>query len=148
MQRLPITPPKHANGHIFKVHSVHAGQKGDGREDGGNHRQDEQDALLTLVVHRLHQAVHVAAAVGAVLDVIQQLLNVVLHVVEIDGHAMGAGRVRLERFDDPQDGLDLHTHSNRHSPPDSGRRPARATTAPTMYQIQDNPQPGTPPWRQ
>lgn len=64
-------------------------------------------------MHRLDQAVHIVAAIRAVLDVVQQLLDVVLDVVQIDGHAVGAVRVGLEGGDDVQNGTDLRISARR-----------------------------------
>lgn len=104
MSRHPTTPYRH----VVEVHSVNAGEKGDGSENGGNHRQNKENPLLPLVVHRLDQTVHIVAAIRAVLNVVQQLFDVVLDVVQIHGHAVGAVRVGLEGGDDIQNGTDLH----------------------------------------
>ena len=62
---------------------------------------------MPLRTQRLDQIVDIAAPVGAVLDVVEQLLHVVLHIVQIQGDAMGERRIALQLIQDPEERTNL-----------------------------------------
>ena len=102
-----VDKPSNSYWHIFKVHSVHTSEKGDRSKNRSNRGEDEQDAFLLLRTQRLDQIVDVAAAIGAVLDVVEQLLHMVLHIVQIQGNAMGKHRVSLQLIQNREERTNL-----------------------------------------
>lgn len=56
--------------HIIKVHSIHSCKKRDRSENRSNDRENKQNPFLLLGLDALHDIVHIAASIGAVLDIV------------------------------------------------------------------------------
>lgn len=54
--------------------------------------------LLFLLTNRLNQIVNIITTIGAILDIIQKLLNMVLNIVQIDYNTSGTIRIGLQLF--------------------------------------------------